>query len=359
MKIIFEAIVGSQAYGTNVEGSDIDIKGVYIQPIEEVAAFGYKPQIEPDKDTTYYEVRRFLELASKGNPTVLELLFSPEDCIKICTDEFKLIQKHKDLFITKKCFSAFAGYANEQIIKAKGLNKKMNWEKERIVRKTISDFCYVASNAKSLKLSDWLKLKDYDINYIGLVGLDHMADCYGIYYDNVAKWADAKTSSTPRGEEVPRLGFKGVECKNGDNLVTSNVPKYVPAEPETLYFNKSLYKAHCKEFREYKEWEENHNKQRYVDVENHGQKIDGKNLLHCRRLIDVAKEIATTGSFTVRRPNADYLKSIRQGKIPLEKLIGDSKEDLDNLKGLFEASNLPEQCDFEKVEQLLKELRKH
>lgn len=31
MDIIFKAIVGSQAYGTNVPGSDTDIKGVYIQ----------------------------------------------------------------------------------------------------------------------------------------------------------------------------------------------------------------------------------------------------------------------------------------------------------------------------------------
>ena len=81
MKIIFKAIVGSQAYGTNTVGSDTDFKGVYVQPTHELVGFGYKEQIEVSKDECYYEVRRFLQLLKSANPTMLELLFMPEDCI--------------------------------------------------------------------------------------------------------------------------------------------------------------------------------------------------------------------------------------------------------------------------------------
>lgn len=62
MKILLKAIVGSQAYGTNTAGSDIDYKGVYAQPIEDLIGFNYKEQIEVSKDEAYFEVRRFLQL---------------------------------------------------------------------------------------------------------------------------------------------------------------------------------------------------------------------------------------------------------------------------------------------------------
>ena len=71
--IIFECITGSNAYGTNLPTSDIDIKGVFIQPLEDILGFGYVEQVNDEKcDVTYYELRRFLELISTANPNLLE-----------------------------------------------------------------------------------------------------------------------------------------------------------------------------------------------------------------------------------------------------------------------------------------------
>ena len=79
--IIFKTIVGSQAYGTATINSDLDIKGIYIQSLNEILGFNYIEQINVSKDETYYEVKRFLELLSVGNPTMIEMLFMPENCI--------------------------------------------------------------------------------------------------------------------------------------------------------------------------------------------------------------------------------------------------------------------------------------
>ena len=46
--IIFEAIGGSRAYGTSLPTSDTDIRGVYIQPIEDILSFGYIEQVADD-----------------------------------------------------------------------------------------------------------------------------------------------------------------------------------------------------------------------------------------------------------------------------------------------------------------------
>ena len=75
-------IRGSHAYGTNVETSDTDYAGVFIQPLEDILGFGYKEQINDDKnDIVIYEIGRFLKLLSSNNPTVLELLNTPKNCI--------------------------------------------------------------------------------------------------------------------------------------------------------------------------------------------------------------------------------------------------------------------------------------
>ena len=99
----------------------------------DILTFGYKDQFELNKDEVYYEVRRFIELLGSANPTVLEMLYSPEDCILGKEPEWDILMKYRSEFLTKKCQYSFGGYAIQQIKKAKGLNKKMNWEKETMV----------------------------------------------------------------------------------------------------------------------------------------------------------------------------------------------------------------------------------
>lgn len=55
MNIIYKTIVGSQAYGTSIPTSDIDIKGIYVQPNDDILSFQYKEQIEnyPEQQTLF------------------------------------------------------------------------------------------------------------------------------------------------------------------------------------------------------------------------------------------------------------------------------------------------------------------
>ena len=93
--ILFETIVGSQAYGTQTPTSDIDKKFVYILPQDYILGTGYVEQLNVTKDYVGWEIRRFLELMGSNNPTVLELLNSPEDCIVSKHPLFDLILEHK------------------------------------------------------------------------------------------------------------------------------------------------------------------------------------------------------------------------------------------------------------------------
>jgi hypothetical protein len=263
---------------------------------------------------------------------MLELLYSPQDCILYKHNSFSKLEALRKSFLTKMCKYSFGGYAIAQIEKAAGLDKKMNWEKERTVRKTVLNFCYFIdkevdyhTNSKFQSVLVEKLFTPQQIKGFGLSAIPHTHNLYNVFFDK-------------RYVNV----FKGIvqDEENSNDISLSSVP----ADSHCigmLYFNKDAYQAHCKEYREYQDWLKKRNTQRYVDVENHGQMIDGKNLLHCVRLIETAIDIAEHGELIVRRPNAEYLKDIRRGKYDLQTIIETSRKGIDGIDLAFEYSNLP------------------
>jgi hypothetical protein len=357
--IIFKTVVGSQAYGTSTPTSDIDIKGVYLQSNEEILTGQYRQQFEVSKDETYYEVARFLDLLRTANPTVLELLFMPEEHVIHKSPVFDIILKHKQAFLTKQARNSFGGYAVAQIKKAKGTDKMMNMEQEQVKRKTPLDFCFIYEDAKAVPLTSYMKNNTMKEEFCGLVNVDHMKDCYTLYYDNVAEYAqNANHRFKTADGDTPTLGFKGICGEESNSLRLSSIPSSYKVVPEALlYYNEDGYVQHCKKYNEYQVWLVNHNKQRFVDVKGHGQKIDGKNLLHCRRLLDMAMEIATQKTIKVKRPNADYLLSIRKGEVDLDTIINQAELDIKKLDELYAKSDLPDVVPDALIQQILKEIR--
>lgn len=355
--IIFKALVGSHAYGTNIEGSDKDFKGVYIQSPEDCIEKGYQEQVNINKDETYYELRRFIELSCVGNPTMLELLFMPQDCIEIQHPIYLKLLEHKDKFLSKSCRYSFCGYAYEQIKKAGGLQKKMNWEIKKTERKTVLDFCFVLDGKVSKPLKQWLKENNYKQENCGLTSIPHWRQVYNLFYDHQKEII----SDNPRYKDIQQIyKFSGVvldEETANDISLSSEVPEYAVKEI-TMCFNRDEYSTHCKEYKEYQTWLNNRNTQRYVDVENHGQKIDGKNLLHCYRLLETGIEIAEQKTINVRRPNADFLIGIRKGHYNLKELLENAEIKMKQLNEAFDKCNLPDKADRGFLLSLMVKLRK-
>lgn len=343
--IIFKVKVGSHAYGTNIEGSDEDIKGIYIQDPNDVLERGYQEQVTINKDEVYFEIKRFIELCCTGNPTMLEILYSPEDCIIFKDPIFDKFIENRDKFLSKSCKYSFGGYAYAQIEKAKGLEKKMNWEKSRTERKTVLDFCYVYNKKKqSIPLKQWLKEEDVLQCHVGLTTLPHFRYMYNMYIDHIK----GLNKDNPRDAKKEDFTFKGIvqDEENSNDISLSEVPEWYRNMVEGLmYFNKDEYSVHCREYRSYTEWMEKRNKQRYVDIEGHGQAIDGKNLLHCYRLLETGIEIAKDKIINVRRPNAEFLIEIRKGKHDLQKLLDNASKKIEKLDLEFQKSSLPDKVD--------------
>jgi len=368
--IIFETIVGSQAYGTNTPESDVDRKFVYVLPNY---LYGFIPQVHVTKDYVGFELGEFMQLIETANPTMLELIASPEDCIQIKHPIFDLILNQKKKFITKRCKDAFGGYSRAQIKKAKGQDKMMNWEKKKITRKTPLDFCFVIEGYGTRPMRKYLKENDLEQKFCGVVNIPNARDTFALFYDFKAHacFADSmdekdKEHNKKRYKELKQtvgLGYKGLQKEGGsdnagisNNLRLSSIPKGELQNCVFIY-SKDSYTTHCKDFNKYQDWLENRNLQRWVDVENHGQKIDGKNMLHCMRLIDMSVEIAEGKGIIIRRPNAQELLDIRRGKVDLDTLIQIAEEKIKRMDELFDKSNLPEKVNHKFVENLIKEIR--
>lgn len=368
---LFLTMRGSHAYGTNVETSDHDYAGVYIQDIDDILGNSYKEQINDDKnDTVLYELKRFIELLASANPTMIELLNTPDDCIIYKHPAFDAILANKDKFITKKCKQSFGGYARQQITKAKGQNKKVNWEKEKIERRTTLDFCYYMDNGKSIPITTYLSKLNLDQRFCGLVSVAHARDLYAIYYDFdsaaihsdlISKWArNVNKFYFKIWNHKVGLGYKGIAFEDSNQLRLSSIPKNNTHFIGYLSYNKDGYSQHCDDYKSYQTWLENKNEARWIDNKSHGQKIDGKNMLHCQRLLNMAKEIAEGKGVIVRRPDAKYLISIRKGEVDLQTLIDGAEKQIKDIDALYDSvdNTLPDDVSFEFVNDLILQVRK-
>src|SRR5574343_184906 len=79
---ILKVIVGSQAHGLANKNSDFDYRGVFVIPTSEMLKIGgenmqHTSWIEGKEDDTSWEVGKFLLMATKCNPTVLETFLAP------------------------------------------------------------------------------------------------------------------------------------------------------------------------------------------------------------------------------------------------------------------------------------------
>lgn len=336
--LLFDSIAGSHAYGTAVQGSDQDRRGVFVAPPGFLLGLDTIEQVSDEKsDEVYYELGRFVDLLLKNNPNALELLGMPEDCIHHQHPLFSLLTP--ELFLSKLCAKTFGEYAMGQIRKARGLNKKIvNPQPEK--RLGLLDFCHVPEGQGSVSVLDWLASRNIDPWTCGLTAVQHAAGMYAIY----------------EGSRNPYRGL--VSRKDQDGLIFSSVPKdTLPIA--WMHCNIDAFKAHCKAHREYWEWVGLRNEERYRNNAQHGRGYDSKNLMHTLRLLDMASEIATEGKILIRRPNREYLLQVRAGDFAYDDLVARAEETLRQVEEEFAQSELPERPDRERANDVLLEIREN
>ena len=110
---IILSLGGSYAYGTNTETSDIDLRGIYINPAYEL--FGSFPDSEQEQskslDATIYSITKMMRLLGGCNPNTIEILGLKEDDYLYLSDEGKEILNNSSVFLSKRAYYTFGNYA--------------------------------------------------------------------------------------------------------------------------------------------------------------------------------------------------------------------------------------------------------
>lgn len=115
-RIIMLGLGGSHAYGTNIETSDLDVRGCALNSKEEILTNQHYEQFVDEKtDTTIYAFNKLISLLCNCNPNTIEMLgLKPEHYLYLSPVGRELLS-NKDLFLSKKAAQAFGGYATAQL----------------------------------------------------------------------------------------------------------------------------------------------------------------------------------------------------------------------------------------------------
>lgn len=114
--IILLTLGGSWAYGTNIETSDVDIRGIALNSKEELLTnINFEQRVNEATDTTIYSFNKIISLLSANNPNTIEILGCKPEHYLYLSPIGKELLDNKDMFLSKRCINAFGGYANAQL----------------------------------------------------------------------------------------------------------------------------------------------------------------------------------------------------------------------------------------------------
>jgi predicted nucleotidyltransferase len=113
-RVIYRCVIGSRAYGLDHGESDTDRRGIYVPPASlHWSLYGVPEQLENDpSQEVYWEIQKFLVLALKANPNVLECLFTP--LVELVTPLAEELLAMRTVFLSRMVYQTYNGYVMSQ-----------------------------------------------------------------------------------------------------------------------------------------------------------------------------------------------------------------------------------------------------
>ncbi|QDV73840.1 DNA polymerase beta superfamily protein [Botrimarina mediterranea] len=113
-RVIYRCVVGSRAFGLGTEESDTDRRGVYLPSADlHWSLYGVPEQLENERtEECYWELQKFLVMALKGNPNILECLYTP--LIEFVTPLGQELLAMREAFLSRLVYQTYNGYVMSQ-----------------------------------------------------------------------------------------------------------------------------------------------------------------------------------------------------------------------------------------------------
>jgi uncharacterized protein len=331
---------GSHAYGLAGAHSDVDERGIYLVPPIRYAGFREIPnQISDAKgDQVYYSLRRVIALIAESNPTVVELIFTPQDCILANSEVMQPLFSAKLQIVSQALVRANLGYAMGQIKKARGQNKWIN-QPQPESPPTAQQFCHwlAASNAAETLPGRPKPLAQLPVplEHCHVARVEHAAHWYRLYHLGVSARGVFRGGGLPVCESIP----KQIE---GSSFIGF------------LMFNEQGFQRAKLDHHNYWRWRAERNDARWLAQERGQLDYDAKNLMHCMRLLFSAQHVLEHGVPLVRvagQIQAELL-AIRSGAFSYTDLMQRANALVSTCEAALLTSKLPEQVDQNLLETI-------
>lgn len=299
--IILLGLGGSHAYGTNVEGSDVDVRGVAVRSKRQIlTGCDYEQVCDSLTDTTVYSFDKIVKLLCSCNPNTIEMLgLKPEHYLYLHPLGQELID-NRQLFLSKRAAHSFGGYATQQLRRLENKSARLIDQphfEENILR-TIKD----------------------DENYLKEKYFPYSDDSIRLYIDDAVN------------EDLEKEIFIDVSLKHYP------LRDYKDLWAEMHAIVKSYEKAG----------------QRNEKAASHNKL--SKHMMHLVRLYLMCFDILERGEInTYREKEHDFLMEIRNGKYldeqdqPTKEFFNIVDELEVKMKHLSEVSYLPDTVDMDKI----------
>lgn len=347
-KILFETVSGSKLYGTNSEGSDTDIKGVFLPDLNDLilgkapkhytsstGSMSDKNSIE-DIDKTYYSLQYFLELAAKGETNAIDLLFAytNKNAVMKTSDVWNELTKNIDKIITKN-INAYLGYCKSQAFKY---------------------------SIKGEKLNNFREFEKFCEKYIHEIFHDHDITLYDAmvneFFNNEFKHEFDNWINYPITEKNKIQFYKGANFNFGDHcyiIVASNKESFLQISDVKFPIKDGIRASYYK----VKKVIGSYGKRAENAAADNG--ADYKAISHCVRVLFQVEELLKFGSISFPLKEAEFIKSIKYKttELSFDGIMDFINEKIDYIENiLLPKSALRDKADYKWIEKfILKQYR--
>ena len=114
--LILLGLGGSYSYGTNIEGSDIDVRGITLNSKADLIGFGdFEVYTDENTDTVVYSLKKMIQLLMSCNPNTIEILGLKKEHYLYVDDIGRSLLDNRKMFLSKRAVHSFGGYADAQL----------------------------------------------------------------------------------------------------------------------------------------------------------------------------------------------------------------------------------------------------
>ncbi len=327
---------GSHAYGTSIEGSDEDIRGICIPPREYHLGYlhTFEQSVRTAPDITIFSLQKFCKLAADGNPNALELLFVDyDDDVLFETYAGARLRAAREHFLSTKLKYTLAGYAHSQL---RRIETHRRWllhpPKLRPTREA------------------------YSLPERTVIPQDQIATATALVRKQIETWDNAFNTDgldvATRGEIARAI----TEMRLASDEEFRAAGRVIGLSENFLHIldKERAYAAAKAEWDQFTSWEKNRNPARHATEQLYG--FDTKHGMHLIRLMRMCCEVLETGILQVRRPDAAELLDIRNGAVSFDDLVEQSRELMAKADALYHTTKLPRVPNHKEIDLLCVQL---